>query len=148
MKIGAVTLNEMRDCLGLDPYVNAAADRPMVLTATGYVPIEANAGGEGIVQKYNADEPRVPKGGRGGGQWTSEGSFGRQYASATPVLIDAQALTGISRVDDTTKSSPISSLMSSTKSDRRTLPHGSMAHWFIQGSPLPFGRQVSLALSS
>jgi hypothetical protein len=28
-------------------YDNAAADRPMVLTATGYVPIEANAGGEG-----------------------------------------------------------------------------------------------------
>ena len=45
MKLGAVTLNEMRDSLGLDPYANAAADRPMVLTATGYVPIEANAGG-------------------------------------------------------------------------------------------------------
>jgi hypothetical protein len=47
LKVGAVTLNEMRDALGLDPYDNAAADRPMVLTATGYVPIEANAGGEG-----------------------------------------------------------------------------------------------------
>jgi Phage portal protein len=46
LKVGAVTLNEMRDALGLDPYDNAAADRPMVLTATGYVPIEANAGGE------------------------------------------------------------------------------------------------------
>ena len=34
VKIGAVTLNEMRDSLGLDPYANAAADRPMVLTAT------------------------------------------------------------------------------------------------------------------
>ena len=45
VKLGAVTLNEMRDALGLDPYNNAAADRPMVLTATGYVPIEANAGG-------------------------------------------------------------------------------------------------------
>jgi hypothetical protein len=44
VKFGAVTLNEMRDSLGLDPYANAAADRPMVLTATGYVPIEANAG--------------------------------------------------------------------------------------------------------
>ena len=43
VKLGAVTLNEMRDALGLDPYTNAAADRPMVLTATGYVPIEANA---------------------------------------------------------------------------------------------------------
>jgi hypothetical protein len=44
VKLGAVTLNEMRDALGLDPFDNAAADRPMVLTATGYVPIEANAG--------------------------------------------------------------------------------------------------------
>ena len=43
VKLGAVTLNEMRDALGLDPYANAAADRPMVLTATGYVPIEADA---------------------------------------------------------------------------------------------------------
>jgi hypothetical protein len=47
VKLGAVTLNEMRDSLGLDPFANAAADRPMVLTATGYVPIEAGLGGEG-----------------------------------------------------------------------------------------------------
>ena len=47
LKVGALTLNEMRDALGLDPFDIAAADRPMVLTATGYVPIEANAGGEG-----------------------------------------------------------------------------------------------------
>ena len=47
VKLGAVTLNEMREVLGLDPFANAAADRPMVLTATGYVPIEANVGGEG-----------------------------------------------------------------------------------------------------
>jgi hypothetical protein len=47
VKLGAVTLNEMRDALGLDPFDNAAADRPMVLTATGFVPIEANAGGQG-----------------------------------------------------------------------------------------------------
>jgi hypothetical protein len=47
VKLGAVTLNEMRDALGLDPFDNAAADRPMVLTATGFVPIEANVGGQG-----------------------------------------------------------------------------------------------------
>jgi hypothetical protein len=47
LKVGALTLNEMRDALGLDPFDNAAADRPMVLTATGFVPIEANAGGQG-----------------------------------------------------------------------------------------------------
>jgi hypothetical protein len=37
----------MRGHLGLDPYANPAADRPMVLTATGYVPIEAGADGMG-----------------------------------------------------------------------------------------------------
>jgi hypothetical protein len=47
VKLGAITLNEMRGHLGLDPYANPAADRPMVLTPTGYAPIEANAGGEG-----------------------------------------------------------------------------------------------------
>ncbi len=45
VKIGAATLNELRDSLGLDPFDTPAADRPMVLTATGYVPIEANVGG-------------------------------------------------------------------------------------------------------
>ncbi len=35
VKLGAVTLNEMRDALGLDPFATPAADRPMVLTATG-----------------------------------------------------------------------------------------------------------------
>src|SRR5579864_4158177 len=43
LKLGAVTLNELRDALGLDPYAIPVADRPMVLTATGYVPIEAGA---------------------------------------------------------------------------------------------------------
>jgi hypothetical protein len=82
LKIGALTLNEMRDALGLDPFDNAAADRPMVLTATGFVPIEANAGqqatganGQGadaqsalVVQKYSPDQPRVPAGNSKGGQ--------------------------------------------------------------------------------
>src|SRR5580692_10227501 len=77
LKVGALTLNEMRDALGLDPFDNAAADRPMVLTATGYVPIEANAAGENglgansqsanaqsatAVQKYSPNQPRVPAG--------------------------------------------------------------------------------------
>src|SRR5580698_7745330 len=43
VKLGALTLNEMRDALGLDPFDNPAADRPMTLTATGYVPIEGSA---------------------------------------------------------------------------------------------------------
>jgi hypothetical protein len=45
VKIGAATLNELRDALGLDRFANPAADRPMVLTPTGYVPIEAGGGG-------------------------------------------------------------------------------------------------------
>jgi hypothetical protein len=75
VKLGAVTLNELRDSLG-HPYVNTAADRPMVLTATGYMPIEANAGGQGApaVQKYSPDQPRVPAGNSDGGQWMSEGA--------------------------------------------------------------------------
>ena len=106
VKLGAVTLNEMRDSLGLDPYANAAADRPMVLTATGYVPIEANAGGEGtnaegqgasapsakapppptvtkrfLLKDYNPDQPRVAAGNPGGGQWTSEGGDGASDGS-------------------------------------------------------------------
>ena len=89
VKLGAVTLNEMRDSLGLDPYATPAADRPMVLTPTGYVPIEANAGGEGanpqnapvvakrsLIKDYDPDEPRVPAGNPDGGQWTSEGGDG------------------------------------------------------------------------
>ena len=51
VKLGAVTLNEMRDALGLDPYTNAAADRPMVLTATGYVPIEVNVRGQASAER-------------------------------------------------------------------------------------------------
>jgi hypothetical protein len=70
VKLGAVTLNEMRESLGLDPYANPAADRPMVLTPTGYVPIEANAGEEDAtanandrsaptVQKFDSDKPFI-----------------------------------------------------------------------------------------
>jgi hypothetical protein len=92
LKLGAVTLNEMRDSLGLDPFANAAADRPMVLTPTGYVPIEAGVGGEGVdtalspaVQKYSPDQPRVPAGNADGGQWTNEADIGSseglQYAA-------------------------------------------------------------------
>ena len=77
----------MRDALGLDPYSNPAADRPMVLTATGYVPIEAGASSPAgltrgsmlphrsneAFEKYSADQPRVPAGNSDGGQWTSGG---------------------------------------------------------------------------
>ncbi len=94
VKLGAVTLNEMRDSLGLDPYANAAADRPMVLTPTGFVPIEANAGGKGantlstnaqtmpavakrsLLKDFDPDQSRVSAGNPDGGQWTSDGASG------------------------------------------------------------------------
>ncbi len=97
VKIGAATLNELRDALGLDPFDTPAADRPMVLTATGYVPIEANAGGQGTVaqdvpqnarrqsalrvKKYSPDQPRVPAGNSDGGQWTSANFESSQHTA-------------------------------------------------------------------
>jgi hypothetical protein len=95
LKLGAVTLNEMRDRLGLDPYANPAADRAMVLTPTGYVPIEANVSGKGrsvdtstkhelanqtrvIIKTYNPEEPRVPKHHEGGGEWTYDAASALQ----------------------------------------------------------------------
>ena len=101
VKLGAVTLNEMRDRLGLDPYANAAADRPMVLTATGYVPIEANVAGRAgnasiingrdvppvtkqvLIKDFDPDQPRVPAGNPNAGQWTSEGGSGSPTGSSS-----------------------------------------------------------------
>jgi hypothetical protein len=128
VKLGALTLNEMRDTLGLDPFDNAAADRPMVLTPTGYVPIEAGVGGEGasangkemnspvapfvekraLIKDYDPDEPRVLAGNPDGGQWTTKGGIGgdpitptQQYASAL-VIKHPGAWTGDPRIDTTT----------------------------------------------
>ncbi len=39
---GAITLNQYREALGMEPDPNPAADMLMVKTATGWVPIEAN----------------------------------------------------------------------------------------------------------
>lgn len=110
VKLGALTLNEMRGALGLDPFANAAADRPMVLTPTGYVPIEAVARGSGssdndiaaqheqIVQNrpfaktYDPEEPRVPAGQPGPGRWTTDegtaGTPGVQVAGAGNLRCD------------------------------------------------------------
>jgi hypothetical protein len=69
--------------------------------------------------KFDPDQPRVPAGSPEGGQWTSEGGAGEAIADATvdtnrlgrelaqlgtQISIDASALTGISRIDETTKS--------------------------------------------
>jgi hypothetical protein len=71
----------------------------MVLTATGYVPIEANAGqqeagtneqganalGAPTARKYSFDQPRVPAGNPDGGQWTT-GDGGSESADSTNEL--------------------------------------------------------------
>jgi hypothetical protein len=113
----------MRSHLGLDPYAHPAADRAMVLTPTGYVPIETNVGGAGaatnassqnnsghVVKNFNPNQPRVPAGNPDGGQWTGDGgahsSSGSavQYAAGrTRPVIDPRALTGIEHIDETTK---------------------------------------------
>jgi Phage portal protein len=102
VKLGALTLNEMRGALGLDPYANPAADRPMVLTPTGYVPIEAGTSGTmGLAKTYDPEEPRVPKHSPGGGEWTNDdGSApGAQYAQ---VNVQNNAKTNNPTVDRTT----------------------------------------------
>ncbi len=142
LKVGALTLNEMRDALGLDPFDNAAADRPMVLTATGYVPIEANAGqqeaganGRGanaqsvpVVQKYSPDQPRVSAGDPEGGQWTTGdgedglrlGSFDAARDGSGPTARYAARDTG-TRTDATTAGwTPVETVRDSGKLDAQS----------------------------
>jgi hypothetical protein len=82
----------------------------MVLTATGFVPIEANAGGEGAnasgqsaleVQKYSPDQQRVPAGNLDGGQWTSGSADGIPVDSPAPAdpvrVLPASHLAGSSQ---------------------------------------------------
>jgi hypothetical protein len=109
LKVGALTLNEMRDALGLDPFDNAAADRPMVLTATGFVPIEANAGGEGasagakadsspVIKTFDPNQRRVAAGNPDGGQWTKEeGGASDTSTSPANVAPSPQLLPSITR---------------------------------------------------
>jgi Phage portal protein len=108
VKLGAVTLNEMRGALGLDPYANPAADRPMVLTPAGYVPIEANAEGSGaevgiqmrpaqsvkhpsFAKTYDPEEQRIPKHNPGGGEWSKDGTNETAGdTSASPNALDGE----------------------------------------------------------
>jgi len=136
VKLGAVTLNEMRNALGLDPYTNAAADRAMVLTATGYVPIEANAssspaglthgsmrpldpmdcriapGDDALFEKYSPDQPRVPAGNPHGGEWTSEGGSG----SAS----DSTATSGAAADGSSNRGAQFAALDTGTRTDAST----------------------------
>ena len=134
VKLGAVTLNEMRDSLGLDAFANAAADRPMVLTATGYVPIEANASGEGtngkganeraapvvakqfLLKDYDPDQPRAPAGDPDGGQWTSEEESGSPGGSPS----HAQATASGNSIPETRDAA----LGAGTRSNAANVPSG------------------------
>jgi hypothetical protein len=77
---GILTLNEARAQLGRDPSSDPAADRLMALTANGYQPIGAAHAG---VEKYSPDQPRVPAGQTGGGQWT-DGAGGAPAIALAP----------------------------------------------------------------
>ncbi len=78
LKLGAVTLNELRDALGLDPYTIPAADRPMVLTATGYVPIEAGAAPSSSTSSSSVG--RAPRDAGAGGTPLAHGSMLRRFS--------------------------------------------------------------------
>jgi hypothetical protein len=64
VKTGAIVVNEFRDALGLDPYDNPAANIPMVLTSTGYVPIDANTieGKQANIDAFGAPPAATPFG--------------------------------------------------------------------------------------
>jgi HK97 family phage portal protein len=83
---GIKTVNEARADIGLDPV--AGGDEPLVFTGSGPVPLARAASGDGgaaeqgkaarldrapLFAKYSSDQPRVPAGQPGGGQWTSGG---------------------------------------------------------------------------
>ena len=70
----------MRGALGLDPFQNAAADRPMVLTPTGYVPIEA-----GVSSPPSSPAGRVPRGASAAGIPLTRGSMRPHGSTDLPV---------------------------------------------------------------
>jgi HK97 family phage portal protein len=77
---GIYAVNEARELLGLDPV--PGGDLPMVYGTAGAVPLGGDApkaAGARALRKYNPDvgqEPRVPKGQTGGGQWMAGGAEG------------------------------------------------------------------------
>jgi HK97 family phage portal protein len=112
---GIYAINEARNLLGLDPV--PGGDAPMIYGTQGAVPLgnaiaapeqlHRRASGEaapichchgaaehaapGPVRKYNPDvedEPRVPAGSPGGGQWTSGGDGDFQVAAAGDLKCD------------------------------------------------------------
>lgn len=67
---GLITINEGRHALGLDPNQNPAADKLMVMTATGFMLLEANTieGKKAMLDAFPAPEPVAPVPGGGDGQ--------------------------------------------------------------------------------
>jgi hypothetical protein len=97
---GIKTINEARAEIGLDPV--AGGDVAMVFTGAGPVPVAKAAEGDGgtaeqgkatrldrlpPLAKYSPNQPRVPAGRHGGGQWTSgdgTGELVRPVADSAP----------------------------------------------------------------
>ncbi len=74
VKAGIKSVNEVRAELGLAPV--PGGDLPMLMTAQGPVPLDRQPGADPQAAKrftkYSPDQPRVPGGQPGGGQWTAE----------------------------------------------------------------------------
>ena len=100
---GILTLNEARAALGRAPLADPAADRPMALVATGYVPLTGAASASSGMPKsggnfdkggdWNEEHPRWPAGaddGQGGRFAPMEAgpSVTRQQLALAGVLID------------------------------------------------------------
>ena len=76
---GIYAINEARNLLGLDPV--PGGDQPMIYGTQGAAPLGTPAAAVGkrssvaafARANFNPDEPRVPSGNPGGGQWTTGG---------------------------------------------------------------------------
>ena len=106
---GILTINEARAKIGLDPLPEPAADQPMIVTATGYVPLNANTieGKQAMLDAFGPppappgavlpeQEGQPPaKGGRG-----EDGKRAREvgkrapgpFRALTPLSLDRKAL--------------------------------------------------------
>ena len=98
VRSGVYAINEARALLGLDPV--PGGDTPMIYGTQGAQPLDAPAAaklaGTAMLRKYNPDveqEPRLPRGEIGGGEWTNgeEGgpasSSGGEAGSGLPLQI-------------------------------------------------------------
>ena len=102
LKVAGVTLNQFRDAFGLDPYDDPAADKPMVMTANGFVPIDANTieGKQANIDAFgpppaNATNPAAAGGNDGAADGTGNpGDAERKSDTAPRSGTDAGKLNG------------------------------------------------------